>query len=487
MSEADVTDKKTQAAQTRPLVMWLFVGILVFGALLRLPGHFYPLTLHYDEGAGVEASMCRFPPGGTYAHPVLNRYLLTLAQAPICAITWVRGGGLEDILAAWESDQAPFLYLTRTVAFLCGLGTIILAFLLGRGLGGAALGLTAALFVAVSPMHVHVTNVLQQWSLATMLTIAVLYASLGVATTTASRRRLVIFGILAGLATTTVYPLVLIGVPVFITLLGRWRAQRAAHESVDWKMDLALVAAGAIVAHLLGNFSTIVAPERFVHAWRESKVFALAMSSTIDYTTNLKWYFQSLVNPQGLGPLIAITGFAGLLLAARRGGTTWLAMLALVATLLFVMPALQPLMSNRYTAPAGTVVIIGSAWLVVSIAQWLARAIAPLARYRPAFILPVLAALPCLLTTLVYERALRLPPTRELARAWIETNVQSGTQVLQNVKYISPVLIDCSHRPLLRDKAACRTALLRGRVHTGNVRAAPVTRRKTDAGECCGE
>ena len=72
-------------------------------------------------------------PGGTYAHPVLNRYLLTLAQAPICAITWMRGGGLEDIVAAWESDQAPFLYLTRTIAFLCGLGTILWRFCLGAG------------------------------------------------------------------------------------------------------------------------------------------------------------------------------------------------------------------------------------------------------------------------------------------------------------------------------------------------------------------
>ena len=69
MSEADVTDKKAQAAQARPLVMWLFVGILVFGALLRLPGHFYPLTLHYDEGSGVEASMCRFPPAAPMRTP----------------------------------------------------------------------------------------------------------------------------------------------------------------------------------------------------------------------------------------------------------------------------------------------------------------------------------------------------------------------------------------------------------------------------------
>ena len=67
---------------TRPrsrIATWLFAGILLFGTLLRLPGYLYPLTLHYDEGAGVEAAMCRFPPGGTYAHPTLHRYLLTLS------------------------------------------------------------------------------------------------------------------------------------------------------------------------------------------------------------------------------------------------------------------------------------------------------------------------------------------------------------------------------------------------------------------------
>ena len=302
-------------------------------------------------------------------------------------------------------------------------------------------------------MHVHLSSTLKQWSLATLLTLAVLYLGHRIATTPASRKQLVIFGVVIGLATATVYPLFLLGLPVLVMLLGRWRMQRAAGGSADWKTDIALVLAGAAVAHFLGNFSAIVAPQRLLAAYAESKVFALAMSSSIEYGTNLKWYFGSLFDPQGLGVLVAATGFAGLLLASRRGAPTWIAMLSLTLAWLFAMPAAQPMMANRYTAPVGSIVIIGAAWLIVTVGRMLASSSVRLARFQPAALLSVLAAVPCFLTTMVYERALRLPPTRELARRWIETHVPPGTEVLQSIRYISPVLLDCSLRPLLSEEA----------------------------------
>jgi hypothetical protein len=127
-------------------------------------------------------------------------------------------------------------------------------------------------------------------------------------------------------------------------------------------------------------------------------------------------------------------------------------MFSLVLVWLFVMPAAQPMMANRYTAPVGAIVVVGSAWFIVSLARRLTSSSPRLAQVQPAAILAVLVAVPSFLTTMVYERALRAPATRELARRWIETNVAPGTVVLQNIKYISPVLLDCDHRPLVAEK-----------------------------------
>ena len=268
----DLSAEASDRTVSRPgVARWLLAGILLLGALFRFPGYLYPLTLHYDEGAGVEAAMCRFPPGGTYAHPTLGRYLLTIAEAPKCVVTLLKGGGLRHIVAEWESDPAPFLRVARVVSLLSGLGTVLFAFLLGRALGGAPVGLTAALLLAVSPMHVHLSSTLKQWSLATLLTLAVLYLGHRIATTPASRKQLVIFGVVIGLATATVYPLFLLGLPVLVMLLGRWRTQRAAGGSADWKKRLGLVIAGAAVAHFLGNFSAIVDPQRLLFAYANQR------------------------------------------------------------------------------------------------------------------------------------------------------------------------------------------------------------------------
>ena len=74
-------------------------------------------------------------------------------------------------------------------------------------------------------------------------------------------------------------------------------------------------------------------------------------------------------------------------------------MLSLTLAWLFAMPAAQPMMANRYTAPVGSIVIIGAAWLIVTVGRMLASSSVRLARFQPAALLSVLAAVPCFLTT----------------------------------------------------------------------------------------
>lgn len=424
---------------------WLLLPILLLAFWLRLPGTFYKAPLHFDEGIYIQNVLCTFPPHGTYYHPFLGRYLLTAAEATPCVRSMLRGDPhpARTTKAQFLNDPAPFLALGRSVTLLLGVVAVALNFALGRALGGPAVGLGAALLMAVAPASVTVSNNLGHWSLAGCLSLAVLLLAQRALDAPASRARIAWLGAGLGLAVAVVYTNALLCIPVLIVLWLRWRAQRAAGQVPAIATELTLLAACATLAHLGGNFTGALNPGAILHDVITPEASAFSADKPHPaYAVNMGWHVQALFDRLGLGWPVALLGMVGLLIAAWSRRSLWLALLAFTAAILFVQPLAVVFFAIRYVTPIVGLMLVAAAWLLVQIGERLSRH-ASLARLHPAAVLLVLASMPCLLTDLDYHRALALTPSRLQARQWIEANLPSGSTIVQSVEFMGPALDDC--------------------------------------------
>lgn len=141
------TDAATDAGLA-PRVRAALLVVLLLAALLRLPAlDRVPGPLHPDEAANAADALDLLErPAPTFARetdrgPVRDEGTYVWVAAP-----FVRAGVL------------PVEAAVRLPAALAGLGLVAAAFALGRALGGARVGLLAALLVAVEPWAVHLSR-----------------------------------------------------------------------------------------------------------------------------------------------------------------------------------------------------------------------------------------------------------------------------------------------------------------------------------------
>jgi hypothetical protein len=430
---------------------WLLAPILLLGLWLRLPGTFYQVPLHFDEGIYVQNVLCGFPPTGTYYHPFLGRYLLSVPEALPCAKALFEHAPhpARATRAAFLNDPAPFLALGRSVTLLLGLVSVALCYALGRSLGGTAVGLGAALLMAVAPGSVTVANNLGHWSLAGCLSLAFFLLAQRALALPRSRPRLLALGVAYGLAVAVVYTNALLGLPLLWVLWQRWQLQTATGAAPDPIRDVIAVALAAAVAHVAGNFTGVLHPASILHDILTPEASALSGDPTRPtYLTNMGWHVHALFDRFGLSAPVAILGAAGLAWTSWRIGGLWRAMLLFALALLFLQPVLVVFFAIRYVTPIAGLTVIAAAWVLVQLGRALmqrARGASSLSEAGswPAAALLVLASIPCLATDLAYHRALALTPSRLQARTWIEANLPSGSTIVQSVEFMGPALNDC--------------------------------------------
>ncbi|MGB7740946.1 MAG: glycosyltransferase family 39 protein [Steroidobacteraceae bacterium] len=428
-------------------VGWLLCGILLTALLIRLPGFLYPASLHYDEGSELSNVLCMFPPGGTLAHPLLNRYLLTVPTGLQCVRSRLHETRPEQNASAWfDIDPEPFLHSGRVVSMLCGLAAILAAFALGRAVGNTKVGLVAAAVIAFAPMPMLTSINLRPWALALLLSTVVLLVASQVADDGSRPRKwLALLGAASGAATAAVYTLGLTVIPVMGALVGRWSHQAKLGAVPHRAKDLATTAMGWIAAHAVCNYHALTQLPQVVRAVTGPDASRWSGSGEeFGYMTNVAWHAGALFDKFGLGIVIASLGVAGLLLAVRRGGWAWLSFLVFLVGYLLLQPLVVVLMSTRYAAAAVPVVALGAAWLIVQLGERIAATSPWLARLHPTAILTAIAIAPNVVTCVEYARALSLTPTRQLALQWIEGHIPAQTTIVQSIKYVSPVLMDCA-------------------------------------------
>ncbi len=248
-------------------------GILFAALLLRLFGINFglPLIYHVDEREVVEKAVGFVVTGDLnprkFTHPSSTlMYLDGLLYAVVYLVGRAAGAwaGRADYLAAFQADPTLWYLIARLVTLVFGVGTIPLAYGVGRRVGGVRLGLITALFLAVSQLH----NITSQHATsdvpATFFAVWGTWLALRMAQDGVGRNWLWA-GACLGFGVATKYPVALVALPLIVALAihtpprpgvaGRW-----SDRLYRWRVP------GAVVLGLLFGVALWAGPGR-VAGW----------------------------------------------------------------------------------------------------------------------------------------------------------------------------------------------------------------------------
>ena len=330
-------------------------------------------------------------------------------------------GGIDgtlDFRLLYHLHPTALVLAGRTTQVLLSLAGVVGTWLLGCRLGGRATGAVAALAVALSPVLVERAQMIEvDGPLFTFAAFA-LWAALRLFDGTTTRR-VVVAGILVGLAASTKYPGVLLLVPVTAAL---FLAPRPAGR-LPWR---AMVLAGAVAAVVF----TVTSPYVFLD-W---ETFRGDLALEQDHVSQGHFGQDAAPTPVAYLTLLGsrLLGLPGLLLALagmvwlggfRRDRRVWV--LALFLAAYFLLLAVVSMRAERYALPLLPALFVLAAAAATRLA---ARVPAPSARIA----VPAAAALLLVLGPAsgwtAWKERLR-GSNRTLAKVWIEKNYPAGSMV----------------------------------------------------------
>ena len=262
--------------------------------------------------------------------PPLFQYMTTVAYI-VYAVVGRPVTGLASIAAFAESRRqslVPFLLIPRLLSALCGVVTVWLVYRIGRRLFDDRVGIVAALFLAVSFLHVRDSHFGVSDVPMTMLLTAAVLMTLHWQERGGARLAL-LAGVITGLAGATKYNA--LGAAVAFAVAWLFEAATAFRRRdgrvPSLMVQLAAYAFGAALAFLGASPYIVIDWSRFL------KDIGEVQSTLANGPAGLQvgrgwWYFARVVLPAAVGwpmLLLAVGGAVGMLASHGRRAATLLA------------------------------------------------------------------------------------------------------------------------------------------------------------------
>lgn len=403
------------------LVLALALGFRLWGVSFGLPSLFDPdEPLFVVNGVKLLKEQTLNP--GWFGHPATTTFY-ALALIDIGVYAW---GALAGLWASPE-EFTRFLYTDPTLLFLpgrlfivaCGLGCIATTFVLARRLFGLSVAAAAALFLALSPLHIEYSQIIRSDMTASLFMLLSLLSATGM--TNGSRKHAILAGVMAGLACASKWPAALIiVVPICLSLTGMSQPGSSFRARVT---EAAIVGFSSLAAlfivspYLLLDWQTVVA-----NLGSEGRTqHAGATGGTV--IENFLWYIKGpLVDAFGL-PLLLLS-VVGIGAASRdRRHVIFL----LIPTFLFMaLISSRALIWARWVVPILPLLAILSA---IAFFALLNQITPTRIRFMSGVVAMVLLA-----GNLAFSARLRAiertHDTRDLAADWVIRNVPRGNSIL---------------------------------------------------------
>lgn len=414
----------------------VLIAIIILAALLRiwglhwgLPSSRHYFSYHPDEtvtlfpALKVDFFNCQLNPG-FYNYGSLFIYLTNLAIVAgslFGSINLSKG----DIFSA--IGEFAKLYLAgRIMAVALAIGTVYLVYVLGRRAYGRAIGLVAALFMAVLPIHVMHSHYLAVDVPATFFVTAALVFAVHIPGGYKLRYYL-LAGLFAGLAAGTKYNTGLVILSPIVAHLST-AEEKPVRRILNPKL-LAVLASGA-VGFFIGTPGVLLYQSEFMRDFLYELRHAATGHGLVFADTPIGFVYHishSLLPGMGL-PLLILAGI-GLLYALVIRRPVDLTLLAFLLSYYFVIGIAQVKFA-RYTIPVLPVLTILAARAVCRLYErfMAGELIVHLARYALTLILVAIVVY-TLAYSIVIDLTFARADTRDAAAAWVRRNVPVGMSI----------------------------------------------------------
>ena len=360
---------------------------------------------------------------GWFGHPgTTTIYLISLCTAAVYATGSLIGSwsNAAEFVAAIYAQPEIIMVPQRVTIAIPGLISVWLTWRIGQRIHSATAGLVAAAILALSPLHVELSQLVRTDVQMTMWVLWSVYAALPLRQGY-RRRALVVSSVLAGAACATKWPGVLIlSVVLSFVATGKGsRAQKALRSA------LAIFScAGALLAispYLLLDYRTVLA-----NVIVEGRPRHLSQTSSGLLETLANYGLDVL--PHALGwPALVLAGcaFVAMIIGPRRSE---LVIPVAVPMLTFLgLISLQSIMWPRWAVPMLPFLAIAAGISIAAIAERLV-ALNKMARSAAQALVLLIIFLPLAIGAR-NAAAERSNDTRDLALEWIENNVPAAASI----------------------------------------------------------
>lgn len=443
----------------RPVYVGLAaVTLLGLGLRLWSLGYGLPGVFNMDERPILDRALT-FAKGDpnprNFLYPTLYLYALFAWEGLYFAVGRLLGwfGSVHAFQQAFFVDPSGHVLAGRALTALFGTATVPAVYLFGLRLHGPAVGLGAALFMAVAPLAVRDAHYVKL-DVPVTLFAALAHAALALVVAdperAARRSTWLVAGACAGLAISTQYYAGLLAVPFFAAAVAH------ATRSRRWVAPLALALLGGL-ATLCGFLAG--SPFFFSDLSVLARDFTELRQVDIDRAVGVGLFssfgpYARILTSGAVGIPVAALAAVGAVMTIARD---WRRGLLLVSfPLAFLAFTANTFPASRYLnilVPCVVVAGASGAWELARLAR---------RRVIPAMALvSLLAAVPALAASVEWNRFFAAADTRTQAAAFIEREVPPG----------STLLVQPYSAPVRRSRAALLEAL---RVRLGDESRAPL-------------
>jgi hypothetical protein len=343
-----------------------------------------------------------------------------------------------DIRVMYVLERTPLVVVGRVITAAFGVGTVWLAYAVGRRIAGRTVGLLAALFLCINAFHVAKCQVVEVDVPLTFFFLLALWFAVRLAEAP-TRRLYILAGVAAGLAMSTKYTAAVLVVPIVVAhLIATRSSSRVSGDTTDpsWR-NLLLTGVIAVVAFavtspfVLLDFSTF-----WNHIMLERQHMQLGHFG-LDSSQSW-WFYTAALTKRLLGWPLAVLSVVGLVQGAIRR-RPWAYILGSFVLVYWLIISSWEMKADRYALPllpplivfaAAVVIEVGRGWQWRAEPSWSSRAAA--AALVVTAVVPIFAQYPG-----HFERL--KPDTRVAAKEWIEERIPAGSFIVW--EYYGPELL----------------------------------------------
>lgn len=325
--------------------------------------------------------------------------------------------------AAYFRDPTAFYVLTRLQCVASGVWTVWIAFGLGAAAYSRAVGLGAAIALALSALHGHYSQFAHPVIVLTAFVSLGLWASVRLAVD-GGGREMRIFALALGLGVAAQYHAVLLLAPFGTAIVLRMVAEPA--RRAWWARAGALAVLGGLAIFLILSPFTVLDHRQFLHdlAYEATKASGGPTGPPSPARALLTFYDQGLL-PSFSWPVLWVAGLGSLLALVRRKAAD-LVLLSFVA-IYFVVMSRSGLVNDRYGLPLLLPGVLFAARLVEEVAS---RVTSPRFRNWVTPVAMLALSLPSAQSLVEMDLTMRRGDTRIEAMRWFEAHVSAGERVV---------------------------------------------------------